>query len=609
MLFLVVGLCGLLCGAKLAPVPELPGACELADCVDPWWASRCRHTCPERADAAACSDLRSTRTLSDYHFQASNAASRACIVESVSLRAGGTLDTAVVALNLRDGENEPGFGPFETIGKFHRGVVASLMHAGSVANRSRFGLDAIGLPPFYGLYVSYSHWGGVGSQRMGLIATCELAERLGAKVIADPSSFSVFDRAHFIQAGNTAMDPDSVVCADMESVVYHHGCAIIGYAGEGGRIDFVVGGETFALEYDPAEETFFLEEPSGFGWRVRKSLASGGEPAIAELESKWRRVAASRHTAGWYDETALFLHVLTDLDIVNAVLKATSMMSLAPVQCVVLSFLGFDGMIGIPSAEVDLLQRDAPLSAVNAIWAKWLPAFAPRHDLREVVDTIGAALQPDALQAHVACVHVRISTCSNVVFEKLSERAPLAIDLAYSFMYTAAVVERNAGMFRPEALLLFLEANDKAALLADVAEVVGCAKGLIVDAFEALRSWQVQQASGLAHGDSQPTVRVLLCSEIANLLLPIASFLGLVNTSTYVAFHDQFEFVSQLGCDPLKSLVSRNAAPETDQCALVLSDACARHANWMFSSSHASTFPQVWALARRALDLPATFIL
>jgi hypothetical protein len=611
MLFLVVGLCGLLCGAKLAPVPELPGACELADCVDPWWASRCRRICPEGADAAACSDLRSTQTRSDYHFQAANASNRSCIVESIVLMAGGTLDTAVVVLYPLDGVNELGVGPFETIGRFNRDVVASLMHAGSVADRSRFGLDAIGLPPFYGLYVSYLPWGGVGSQRMGLIATCELAERLGAKMIADPSSFSVFDRAHFIQAGNTVMDPDSVVCADVESVVYHHGCAIVGYAGERGVISFVGGGETVFLEYDPIEEKFFLDEPSCFGGRKvpseRKSFVSSGLPPIVELESKWQRVTASRHTVGWYDKTALFLHALTDLDFVNALLSG--MISPAPVQCVVLSFLGFDGMIGVPNAEVDVLQRDGPLSAVNSIWAKWLPSFAPRHHLREVVNTIGVALRPDTLHAHVACVHVRMSTCSNVVFEKLSERAPFAIDLAHSFMYTAAVVERSAGMFRPEALLRFLEANNAVSLLADVAEVVGCAKGLIVNAFEALRSWQVQQASGLSHGDLQPAVRVLLCSEIANLLLPIASLLGLVNTSASVVFHDQFEFVSQMGCDPLKSLVSRNAAPETDKCALVLSDACARNANWMFSSSHASTFPQVWALARRALDLPATFIL
>jgi hypothetical protein len=422
-------------------------------------------------------------------------------------------------------------------------------------------------------------------------------ERLGAKMIADPTSFTVFDRAHFIQAGNTAMDPDSVVCADEESVVYHHGCAIVRYSGDGREILFVAEGKGLSLIYDPVKQRLFLEEYSCIqGASVLRSWL----PSLSELESMWRRVRASRHTAGWYDETALFLHVLTDLEMVNSLL---GIMSLAPVRCVLLSFVGFDGMIGIPAAETDVLQRDAPLGAVGSIMAKWLPAFAPRQELREVVDTIGAALRPDARHAHVACVHVRMTSCADVVFEKLSKRAPLVIQLAYTFMYTAD--EGNANMFRPEALLRFLEARDEVAWLADVAEVVECAKGLIVDAFEALRSWQALAS----HGESQPALRVLLCSEIASMLLPIASFLGLVNiTSTTVAFHDQFEFVSRLGCDPLKSLVSRNAAPETDQCALVLSDACARHADWMFSSTHGSSFPLLWKLTRRSLNLSATFI-
>jgi hypothetical protein len=166
-------------------------------------------------------------------------------------------------------------------------------------------------------------------------------------------------------------------------------------------------------------------------------------------------------------------------------------------------------------------------------------------------------------------------------------------------------------MFAPDPLRRFLEARGKVALLEDVADVVRCAKSLITDAFVALHS-QVQQASGPSQRDSRPTLRVLLCSEIASLLLPIASFLGLMifNTTAFasVTFHDQFEFVSRLGCDPLRSLLSRNAAPETDQCAFVLSDACARHADWMFSSTHGSTFPLFWKLTRRALNLPATFI-
>ena len=360
------GLCGLLCKATLASVPGLPGACELADCVDPWWASRCRSICAERAD---CSDLSSTRTRSGYRFQAS---SNACI-ESVAFWAGGSLDTVGVFAFAGNGRIES--GPFKTAGRFRRQLVASLMHAGSVANRSRFDLDVTGIPPFSGLYVSYSPWGGVGSQRGGLIATCELVERLGAKMIADPTSFTVFDRAHFIQAGNTAMDPDSVVCADEESVVYHHGCAIVRYSGDGRAITFVVEGKAFSLVYDLVKQRLFLEEYSCIdGASVRlfrfPSLSSELEsmasilqfwlPSLSELESMWQRVRASRHTAGWYDETALFLHVLTDLEMANSLLR---IMSLAPVRCVVLSFVGFDGMIGIPAAETDVLKRDAPLGA------------------------------------------------------------------------------------------------------------------------------------------------------------------------------------------------------------------------------------------------------
>jgi hypothetical protein len=423
------------------------------------------------------------------------------------------------------------------------------------------------------------------------------------------------------------MEPDSVVCADEESVVYHHGCAIVRYSGDGRDITIVVEGKAISLEYDPVKQRLFLQEYSCIAGAsiLHVSFPSLSElsgelessesmpsilrhwlPSLSELESMWRRVRASRHTAGWYDETALFLHALTDLEMVNRLL---GMMSLAPVRCVVLNFVGFDGMIGIPAAETD-----APLGAVGSVMAKWLPAFAPRQELREVVDTIGAALRPDALHAHVACVHVRMTSCADVVFEKLSKRAPLVIELAYAFLdayassidaflYTAD--EGNASKFRHEALLRFLEARDEVASLADVAEVVECAKGLIVDAFEALSSWQALAS----HGESQPALRVLLCSEIASMLLPIASFLGLVNvTSTTVAFHDQFDFVSRLGCDPLKSLVSRNAAPETDQCAFVLSDACARHADWMFSSTHGSSFPLLWKLTRQSLNLSATFI-
>jgi hypothetical protein len=212
-------------------------------------------------------------------------------------------------------------------------------------------------------------------------------------------------------------------------------------------------------------------------------------------------------------------------------------------HCVVLSFMGFDGAIGIPGADIES-DDSLSMSAVNAIWAKWLPVFAPNDYLRQVVDAIGVALRLEAPDTHVACAHVRMSTCFNVVFERLSTRAPPVIELAYDFLHTAAVVERDPGMFAPDALLRFLGARDKVALLADVAEVVGCTKGIIVDAFAALRSWQAQQVSGSALGGSRPALRVFLCSEIASLLVPIASLLGLVKATSPVTFYDQFEFVS-----------------------------------------------------------------
>lgn len=51
---------------------EAEGAdCDLADCGDPWWASRCRRLCAERADAASCSDLTLARTVGGTYYIAS----------------------------------------------------------------------------------------------------------------------------------------------------------------------------------------------------------------------------------------------------------------------------------------------------------------------------------------------------------------------------------------------------------------------------------------------------------------------------------------------------------------------------------------------------------
>jgi hypothetical protein len=336
-------------------------------------------------------------------------------IESVKVLAGQAFDEALVFM---EGST---VGSFKGIGTFHRLMAVSLMHSSFEANPSQFGLDAIEAPPLHALYVSYIPWGGVGSQRAGLIAVRELAERLGATMIADPESFSVFDRAHFIRTSN-AEQPHSVICADKESVVYHHGCAVVVYSGEHRSLRVYSGRECLEIQYDHELKSFFAVRCT-----AGAQLSLGGAH-WDWLQSLHQQVTVSRHTVRWYDDTTLFLAEFRDA--LDATLDATreGFARLGPIEakshvkCVVLSFMGFDGAIGIPGAD----QSDG-LSAVNAIWAKWLPAFAPGHRLREVVDAIGSALRPEAPNAHVACVHVRMTTCFDAVFEKLSASAPPVI--------------------------------------------------------------------------------------------------------------------------------------------------------------------------------------
>ena len=157
------------------------------------------------SEAASCADLTSARSLKNHSFRAHFLNGILQTHQDIELRAGQRLEWV---LNRNHGE-----------------LALAVTMANLHVQRSQLALDEVGEPPpFHPLYVSYAPWGGIGSQRSGLIATLELAERLGAKMIAEPTAMTIFDRAHFIQVGNDVMSsPDSVICADRES------CAVVSY--------------------------------------------------------------------------------------------------------------------------------------------------------------------------------------------------------------------------------------------------------------------------------------------------------------------------------------------------------------------------------------------
>jgi hypothetical protein len=54
----LLGVCWSLCGAPPAPLSAVGDACDLADCNDPWWISRCRGVCARAAAQRTLMDER-----------------------------------------------------------------------------------------------------------------------------------------------------------------------------------------------------------------------------------------------------------------------------------------------------------------------------------------------------------------------------------------------------------------------------------------------------------------------------------------------------------------------------------------------------------------------
>ena len=476
-----------------AQLLRVDGACE-----DQWIQRKCQGECPAghatnslpdscrivlpRAatlgalDAASCSDLTSARSLNNHSFRAHFLNGILQTHQDIELRAGHRLERVL------------GHG-FEG-----RAVTTANLHA----QRSQLALDEVGEPPpFHPLYVSYAPWGGIGSQRSGLIATLELAERLDAKMIAEPTAMAVFDRAHFIQVGNDLMStPDSVICADRESVVYHHGCAVVGYYGDKKMIQVIAPGMVFDLPLDGEAAIPALLGHIQCPWGrqldgdVKKRALEVFRPLVehvrkARIQAMYQKQHASRHTVQWYDLTALVLTEMSD-SLLEFFENCAALIG-HHVKCIILNLVGFDGMIGVPHAENQ--NHDLPLTPKNAIWSKWLPTFAGNNHLRKIVDSIGSILRLLAQQnshAHVVCMHMRGSSCSNLVFDELSDKAPPVIKLAYAYLMShlsAAPIHGGLSLIDADSLHEFLEESQNIALVQAVSEFVRCVVGLFNDAF------------------------------------------------------------------------------------------------------------------------------
>ena len=100
-----------------------------------------------------------------------------------------------------------------------------------------------------------------------------------------------------------------------------------------------------------------------------------------------------------------------------------------------------------------------------------------------------------------------------------------------------------------------------------------------------------------------------MCSELSSIVLNILRHKD-PNLDKSFAFLDQVNFTAPLGCDPRKTLISRNFDPKTDNCALVLYEACAKSANTFLSVpiDSESSFPALWKLLRLNSNLEADFL-
>ena len=144
--------------------------------------------------------------------------------------------------------------------------------------------------PFHPLYVGYSPWGGIGSKRLGLMATLEIAKALDATVLADPAGLHSFDRLHLVDS----LGSSSAVCADYEAIGMQHGCTVLAYSTEDANLLYIEASRLMTYTVCPPtgvesqDDCLPLHEVFGDSWHLVAASANAVTEACMQTRTHAR---------------------------------------------------------------------------------------------------------------------------------------------------------------------------------------------------------------------------------------------------------------------------------------------------------------------------------